>query len=58
MIAPLISHKYICERMVFVNSLVTIKGNKLFTDSLIIAEGAQIEHESVIRMIEKYTDKL
>lgn len=40
------------------NSLVKIKGDDLFTDSLIIAEGAEIEHESVMRMIEKYKSKL
>ncbi|MDA8220110.1 MAG: hypothetical protein M0Z35_00020, partial [Desulfitobacterium hafniense] len=40
------------------NELVTIKGNEAFTDSLVIAEGARIEHESVMRMIEKYDQKL
>lgn len=40
------------------NELVTLKGNTLFTDSLQIAYGAQIEHESVTRMIEKYKQKL
>jgi len=40
------------------NKLVIVKGDDLFTDSLIIAEGAEIEHESVMRMIEKYKSKL
>lgn len=40
------------------NELVVIKGNDLFTDSIQIAFGAEIEHESVIRMIDKYNYKL
>lgn len=40
------------------NELVILKGNEAFTDSLVIAEGAKIEHESVMRMIEKYDQKL
>lgn len=40
------------------NELVNIKGNDLFTDSMKIALGAEIEHESVIRMIDKYDRKL
>lgn len=40
------------------NELVIVKGNDIFTDSLIIAEGAKVEHESVLRMIDKYAEKL
>jgi phage regulator Rha-like protein len=40
------------------NELVIVKNNEIFTDSLVIAKGANIEHESVIRMIEKHTTRL
>ena len=40
------------------NELVIVKGSNIFTDSLIIAEGAKIEHESIIRMIGKYTERI
>lgn len=40
------------------NELVILKGNDLFTDSQKIAFGAKLEHESVIRMVEKYSGKL
>ncbi len=36
------------------NELVVVKGNDLFTDSFSIAYGADIEHESVMSMINKY----
>lgn len=38
--------------------LVVVKGNDLFTDSLSIAYGAEVEHESVIRMVDKYNQRL
>ena len=38
------------------NELVFIKGNDIFTDSLVIAEGTGNEHRAVRRIIEKYTD--
>jgi len=40
------------------NELVVIKGNDLFTDSMKIALGAELEHESVMRMIDKYNERL
>lgn len=40
------------------NELVVVKGDSLFTDSVKVSIGAEIEHESVIRMIDKYSHKL
>jgi phage regulator Rha-like protein len=40
------------------NELVTIKGNEVFTNSILISEGANIEHSSVTRLIDKYSDKI
>jgi len=40
------------------NELVVVKGNDLFTDSIKISIGAEIAHESVVRMIDKYNSKL
>lgn len=37
------------------NSLVSLKGNDVFTDSLVIANGTKNEHESVAALIKKYT---
>lgn len=39
------------------NELVTIRGKDVFINSLIIAEGTQNEHESVIRLIQRYEEK-
>ena len=36
------------------NELVTIRGNDCFTNSLVIAEGTQNQHESVIRLIDTH----
>lgn len=38
--------------------LVIVKGNELFTDSMVISCGAEIEHRSVIRMIEKHYERI
>jgi phage regulator Rha-like protein len=43
---------------ILMNELVVVKGNELFTDSMVISEGACIEHESVMRMIDKYNSRL
>lgn len=40
------------------NGLVTIKGNDLFTDSMAIANGADLEHRSIIRMVEKHQNRI
>jgi len=40
------------------NELVIIKGSSIFTDSLVVSEGAKVEHESVIRMIGKYSNRI
>jgi phage regulator Rha-like protein len=40
------------------NELVTVRGNDLFTDSFKIANGSEIEHESVMSMINKYRDDI
>lgn len=40
------------------NELVVVKGNDIFTDSMIISQGAQTEHESVIRMISKHSGRI
>ena len=34
--------------------LITVKRNEVFTDSKIIAEGTNNQHESIMRIIEKY----
>ena len=39
------------------NELVTIRGNDCFTNSLVIAEGTENEHESIIRLIQRYEEK-
>ena len=39
------------------NELVIIKGKELFTNSLVIADGTQNEHKSVIRIIDVYKEK-
>lgn len=36
------------------NDLVTIRGNQIFTNSLIIAENAEIQHHSVTRIMRKH----
>lgn len=36
------------------NDLVKLKGNDVFTDSLVIAQGTGNEHESVVSLIKKY----
>ena len=36
------------------NELVTIRGKDVFTNSLVIAEGTQNQHESVIRLIDTH----
>ncbi len=40
------------------NSLVTMAGNDVFTDSLVIAEGAGIQHKNVKRLIVRYEKDL
>lgn len=40
------------------NSLVTMAGNEVFTDSFIIAEGTGNQHKSVKRIIEKNKDDI
>jgi len=40
------------------NSLVVVKRNDIFTDSLVIADGTCIEHNSVTSMIYKYQSRL
>lgn len=40
------------------NNLVSIKGNDIFTDSLVIANGTGNEHRAVRRLIEKYENDL
>ena len=39
------------------NNLVRVKGNYIFTDSLIIARGTNNQHESVIRILDTYKKK-
>ncbi len=36
--------------------LVIVKGNDVFTDSMVIAEGTGNEHESIVSMLKKYQD--
>lgn len=36
------------------NELVMVKGNEIFTDSLVIAKGTGNEHESVVAQLKKY----
>lgn len=36
------------------NDLVTIRGNQIFTDTLIIANGIKRKHVSVVRNIQRY----
>lgn len=38
------------------NELVTIKGNNVFTDTLIIADGINRKHDSVTKLIKRYRD--
>ncbi len=38
------------------NDLVNIDGNKMFTTSLIIAEGVGLEHRAVMQLIKKYEE--
>ncbi len=40
------------------NELVIVKDNELFTDSFSIANGADIEHESAMSMINKYRNDI
>ncbi len=40
------------------NELVSIVGNDVFTDSLVVAEGSCNQHESVVSLINKYESKL
>ena len=37
--------------------LVIMQGKNIVTNSLIIAEGTQNEHESIIRLIQRYEEK-
>jgi len=37
------------------NDLVTVKRNDVFTDSLVIAQGTGVEHESVVAHLKKYS---
>lgn len=39
------------------NELVLVKGKEPFTTSLIIAEGTDNQHESIVRLIQKYQEK-
>lgn len=39
------------------NELVTLKGNDIFTDSMVIANGTGNQHKSVISLIKKYISK-
>ncbi len=39
------------------NELVTLRGKNIVTNSLIIAEGTENEHESIIRLIQRYEEK-
>ena len=38
--------------------LVILQGKNIFTNSLIIAEGTENEHRSIIRLIQRYEEKL
>lgn len=40
------------------NELVSIKGNEIFTDSLVISEGTDNKHQNVKEMIKKYEKDL
>ena len=40
------------------NELVILKGNKAFTDSMVIANGTNNQHESVQRRIRDYNKEL
>lgn len=40
------------------NELAIIKDDQIFTDSIIIADGTNNEHESIVRLIDNYTPKL
>lgn len=40
------------------NNLVMVKGNDVFTDSLVIAQGTGNQHRAVRRLIEKYKEDL
>lgn len=40
------------------NDLVKLKGNDIFTDSLVIAQGTGNEHESVVRLIKEQRKRL
>lgn len=39
------------------NELVKIVGNEVFTDSMVIAQGTDNAHRSIVKMINKYSDK-
>lgn len=40
------------------NELVVLKNNDIFTDSLVIAKGTDNEHESVVKTLMNYQDKI
>jgi phage regulator Rha-like protein len=40
------------------NKLVTVKGNEIYTNSLIIAEGVSRQHDSVTKSIKRYFDHI
>ena len=40
------------------DSLVVVKGNEIFTDSMVISDGAGSEHESIMRLIGKHKDRM
>ncbi|WP_458788380.1 Rha family transcriptional regulator, partial [Vallitalea sediminicola] len=40
------------------NELDKIKNDEIFTDSMIIADGTNNEHESIVRLIDNYTPEL
>lgn len=38
--------------------LVFVRGKEAFTNSLVVSEGTENEHRSIIRLIQKYTERL
>lgn len=40
------------------NQLVTLSGNDVFTDSMVIAKGTNNQHESVVRLIKEQLKRL
>ena len=41
--------------MNFVNEIVLVRGNEIFTTSLAISEGVKIEHDNVVKLIKRYS---